>query len=92
MESNVHAPWFQGSKIINKTFFFCLSVSVINTTSYNRNSKVSVVTSCVNDTYRKTSEFHLKLLVDISEFLRMQQNVCMHTIVFMQISFFRCLE
>ena len=25
-----------GSKIINKTFFFCLSISVINTTSYNR--------------------------------------------------------
>ena len=32
MESNVHTPWFQGSKIINKTHFFCFSVSVINTT------------------------------------------------------------
>ena len=36
MESNVHTPWFQRSKFINKTFFFCLSMSVINTTSYNR--------------------------------------------------------
>ena len=26
--------WFQCSKIINKTFLFCLSISVINTTSY----------------------------------------------------------
>ena len=25
-----------GSKIINKTLFFCLSISVINTTIYNR--------------------------------------------------------
>ena len=36
MESNVHTPWLQCSKIINKMFFFCLSISVINTTSYNR--------------------------------------------------------
>ena len=35
MESNVDTPWFQGSKNINKTLFFCLSISVINTTSYN---------------------------------------------------------
>ena len=27
MESNVHTPWFQGSKITNKTLFLCLSIS-----------------------------------------------------------------
>ena len=32
MESNVHTPWYQGFKIIYKTLFFCLSISVINTT------------------------------------------------------------
>ena len=36
MKYNVHTHRFQCSKFINKTFFFCLSISVINTTSYNR--------------------------------------------------------
>ena len=36
MQSNVHTPWFQCSKIIDMTFFFCLPISVIGTTSYNR--------------------------------------------------------
>ena len=35
MEYNVHIPWFHCSMFMNKTFFFCISISVINTTSYN---------------------------------------------------------
>ena len=47
MESNVHTLWFQCSKFINKTFFFCLSIGVINTTSHNR--YISVKMECSDE-------------------------------------------
>ena len=47
MESNVHTPWFQCSMSINKTFFFCLSISVTNTTSYN--GYISVKMECSDE-------------------------------------------
>ena len=41
MESNVHTPWFQSSKFVNKTFFFGLSISVFCTNSHNRYPSVT---------------------------------------------------